>query len=132
MIFNNNNKGGGNRVNLKKKIFTIGIAVVLSGGAAVLPFATIAADPTIEALQAQIVALQAQLAALLGGTTPAPAPSGACSFTRSLTVGTRGDDVMCLQEYLGSTGHYTYSGGATGYFGNITRSAVAACRQKTA
>ncbi len=123
MIFKNT--GGSSRVNLKTKVFTIVAAVTLSGAAAVMPFATMA-DSTIDALQAQIAALQAQLAALTGGSTPATTPAGACTFTRSLTVGVKGDDVMCLQNYLMSTGHYTYSGGATGYFGNITKSATAA------
>ena len=113
-------------MNFKTKLFTIVTAVTLSGAAAVLPIAAIAADPTIEALQAQIAALQAQLAALAGIPAPAPAGAGDCNFTRSLTMGARGEDVTCLQEYLMSTGHFTYSGGATGYFGGITKSAVAA------
>lgn len=119
-----NRKGTGSRVSFKTKLFTIVAAVTLTGGAAVMPFATMA-DSTIDALQAQIAALQAQLAALSGQPTTT-APVGACNFTRALTVGVRGDDVTCLQKYLMSTGHYTYSGGATGYFGNITRSAAAA------
>ncbi len=48
----------------------------------------------------------------------------ACSFTRSLTIGSRGDDVKCLQTYLQKDGYFIYSGGATGYFGPITRTAV--------
>jgi len=75
---------------------------------------------TIEELQAQIAALRAQLQALQG------AQGGAYNFTRDLTVGMRGEDVTALQNYLISTGHFTYSGGATGYFGNITKAAVAA------
>ncbi|MBI2637838.1 MAG: peptidoglycan-binding protein, partial [Candidatus Sungbacteria bacterium] len=41
-------------------------------------------------------------------------------------VGSRGDDVTCLQNYLKGTGHFTYAGGATGYFGSVTKTAVAA------
>jgi len=51
--------------------------------------------------------------------------SAACSFTRALTVGAKGDDVTCLQTYLSGTGHFTYTG-AKGYFGSITQTAVAA------
>ena len=118
MIFKG--RGGSART----KLFTIVAAVTLTGAAAVMPFAAMA-DATIDALMAQIAALQAQLAALTGGSSMT-APAGACAFTRSLTMGSRGEDVTCLQSYLMSTGHFTYAGGATGYFGNITKSAVAA------
>lgn len=76
----------------------------------------------IASLLAQIQALQAQLIALQGGSSSAGAT--ACTFTRALTVGARGDDVTCLQEYLASSGHLSVS--ATGYFGNLTKAAVAA------
>ena len=120
MIFNG--KGEGSIVSFKKKLFTIAVAVTLTGAAAALPFATLA-DATTDALMAQIAALQAQIAALSG--TSSTAPAGACTFTRSLTMGVRGDDVTCLQTYLESGGYFTYTG-AKGYFGNITKSAVAA------
>jgi len=114
-----NNVGGSS---MKTKVFAIVAAVTLSGAAAAMPFATMA-DATIDALQAQIAALQAQLATMAGGSTSPVA--GACTFTRALTVGVRGDDVTCLQQYLSSTGHFTYTG-ALGYFGSITKTAVAA------
>src|SRR3989344_999024 len=97
----------------------------LAGASALMPMAA-SADATsdlIAQLQAQIAALQAQLTALAGGSS---AGSAACSFSRDFTLGSRGDDVKCLQSYLTSTGHYSYSGGATGYFGSITKSAVSA------
>ncbi|KKT29660.1 MAG: hypothetical protein UW15_C0008G0026 [Parcubacteria group bacterium GW2011_GWC1_44_10] len=60
-------------------------------------------------------------------TSGAPtASAGACGFTRDLTMGARGDDVTCLQNYLTSTGHFSFSGGATGYFGSVSKNAVAA------
>lgn len=96
----------------------------LSGVAALAPMAAYAQTDTaalIASLQAQIAALQAQL-----NTLAAPATGAKCSFTRSLTIGARGDDVTCLQNYLIGTGHFTYAGGATGYFGNVTKNAVAA------
>ncbi|OGN27178.1 MAG: hypothetical protein A2941_03310 [Candidatus Yanofskybacteria bacterium RIFCSPLOWO2_01_FULL_49_17] len=97
----------------------------LAGASALMPMAA-SADATsdlIAQLQAQIAALQAQLTTLAGGSS---AGSAACSFSRDFTLGSRGDDVKCLQSYLTSTGHYSYSGGATGYFGSITKSAVSA------
>jgi peptidoglycan hydrolase-like protein with peptidoglycan-binding domain len=73
-------------------------------------------------LQAQIAALQAQIAALqaqLAGT------SVSVTFTRNLTIGSRGADVTALQAWLISKG-YSIPAGATGYFGTQTRAAVAA------
>lgn len=45
-----------------------------------------------------------------------------CTFTRSLTVGSRGADVTCLQAALVSGGHLSVS--PTGYFGAMTKAAV--------
>lgn len=102
----------------------VGLALALS-----LAYAVPANAQTIEDLTAQINALlvtisslQVQLAVLSGGS---PAV-GSCNFTRDLTVDVSGDDVVCLQDYLTGTGHFTFSGGSTGFFGPITRSAVAA------
>ncbi|MBU4116104.1 peptidoglycan-binding protein [Patescibacteria group bacterium] len=74
----------------------------------------------IQSLLATITALQAQLTAMQGGT-----PATACAFTKDLTVGSKGDDVICLQTYLQGTGHFTFTG-AKGYFGPITKAAVSA------
>ncbi len=105
------------------KIASVGltaITVVSLSGFAVLPAAAQTSD-----VQAQITALLAQIAALqsqLG--TGTSTSTTAYAFTRSLTVGSRGDDVTALQNYLKSTGNF--SGTATGYFGSITKAAVAA------
>ncbi len=103
-------------------VATVGL---LSGGSLIMPL-TASADTTsdtIAQLQAQIAALTAQLSSLAGSSK---ASAGACGFTRSLSVGAKGDDVTCLQNYLQSTGHFNFAGGATGYFGNVTKNAVAA------
>ncbi|MDO8522868.1 MAG: peptidoglycan-binding protein, partial [bacterium] len=106
--------------------------VWLAGASAFMPMvasADAATDALIAQLQAQIAALTSQLAALSSSSTTSSSSSSSsagCSFSRSLTVGLRGDDVTCLQNYLTSTGHFNYSGGSTGYFGEITRAAVAA------
>jgi peptidoglycan hydrolase-like protein with peptidoglycan-binding domain len=72
-------------------------------------------------MQAQIAALQAQIAALQA------AMSGGASvtFTRDLTIGSTGGDVVALQTWLISKG-YSIPAGATGYFGVQTRAAVSA------
>lgn len=96
-------------------------AIWLAGAALVVP---VAQAQTVGELQAQINALLAQIAALqaqLGG-----AGGGCYNFTRDLFNGVgRGDDVKALQDYLTRTGHFTFSGGSTGFFGPITASAVA-------
>ena len=100
--------------------------VWLVGASALVPMtasADAATDALIAQLQAQIAALTAQINALAGSPS---VPSVGCSFTRDLTLGSQGSDVTCLQNYLTSTGHFSFSGGSTGYFGSITRSAVAA------
>jgi peptidoglycan hydrolase-like protein with peptidoglycan-binding domain len=101
------------------KIAGVAVGATLALGA----FVPIASAQTVAELQAQINALLAQLSALQGGSSTGAA---ACAFARSLTVGSSGADVTCLQNYLKATGHFTFSGGATGYFGPITKAAVAA------
>src|SRR3989344_4353290 len=102
-------------------IVGLATAAWLSFGALVAPLT--ASAVTIEELLAQIAELQAQLMVLQDSSA---STADTCAFTRSLTVGSKGDAVTCLQKYLQRTGHFTYSGGATGYFGSITKAAVAA------
>lgn len=73
------------------------------------------------------VALSATTVAVFSGAALAiPAVSGAqtmsCTFTRSLTVGSRGADVTCLQNALVAGG--LLSATPTGYFGSLTKAAV--------
>ncbi|CAN5154821.1 DUF4331 domain-containing protein [soil metagenome] len=53
---------------------------------------------------------------------PTPGPSGSCPVGRSLTIGSRGADVICLQDYLAIQGYLNVA--STGYFGPLTRAAV--------
>ncbi|MEK7086324.1 MAG: peptidoglycan-binding protein, partial [Patescibacteria group bacterium] len=68
-------------------------------------------------------------ASLTGGTVTSSGSTttttSACSFSRSLTIGSTGADVTCLQTAL-IGGGFSVPAGATGYFGTQTRSAVAA------
>ena len=75
--------------------------------------------------QATIDNVNASLRGQATSGTGSTGSAAACSFTRALTVGAKGDDVTCLQTYLSGTGHFTYTG-AKGYFGSITQAAVAA------
>lgn len=117
-----------NMKKLRLSVVTVATTISLTGVAVFVPFVAVADHTTahtIEQLTAQITALQAQLSTLSGASAPV-AGGAKCSFTRSLTVGSKGDDVKCLQNYLTGAGHYTYSGGATGYFGGVTKAAVSA------
>lgn len=79
----------------------------------------------IAALLAQIAQLQAQLNAQTGGTS-----TSCYSFTRDLTVGSTGTDVMELQKFLNAKGYTLATSGAgapgseTTYFGSRTQAAV--------
>ena len=95
-------------------------AGVTAGVAMAFAFATTAGAQTMSVaqLQAQIAALMAQLQAMQGGS------SSSASFTRDLTIGSKGADVTDLQSWLISKG-FSIPAGATGYFGAQTRTAVA-------
>ncbi|GEM_PF-3193385 len=116
-------------------------AFVMIGGTAVLP-----ANGQLNSTQIQAIldlltsfgADQATInnvnAALNGqptsGTGSGSGSSGiACyNFTRSLHINMSpktGADVVALQDFLTATGDFNYSGGSTGFFGSITRDAVA-------
>ncbi|MEX1014809.1 MAG: peptidoglycan-binding protein, partial [Candidatus Paceibacterota bacterium] len=82
---------------------------------------------TTAELQAQIAALLSQiqdLQAQLSGSSSSSS-TAAYDFTRNLTIGSQGADVTALQTYLISEGH-SIPAGATGYFGEQTRGALAA------
>lgn len=85
------------------------------------------ADTTSD-LQAQISALLAQIAALqaqIGGGSASTGTS--VQFNMDLTMGSKGADVTALQQWLVSKGFLKMPAGvAYGYFGAVTKSAVAA------
>lgn len=89
---------------------------------------------TLESLRAQLNILLAQLATLTGGAVPnvnAYIHANAnASFKRALSVGTAGDDVKTLQQYLNAHG-FTVSttgpgskGNETTFFGRGTKAAL--------
>ena len=86
------------------------------------------AQTTSAELQAQINTLLAQIAALQGGATVTESMS---PFTRDLTVGSTGADVMQLQKWMNGNGYTVSITGAgspgmeTSTFGPATRAAVA-------
>ncbi len=125
---------------LSRKIASISLSlstiIWLSGVSYVVPVAS-AQSIDLNALLQQLQQLQSQINALLqqqgGGAPPVSAP--ACEFTRNLTVGSRGEDVKCLQKYLNSAGFKVAESGPgspgneTTYFGPATKAAVAKWQQ---
>ncbi|MCH8741609.1 hypothetical protein IH779_01795 [Patescibacteria group bacterium] len=115
--------------NITKKIVAIAMVLSVSGllvGPGVAQ--AITADELqdqINALMTQLSGLQAQLAAMGGGGVAVT-----CTFTRALSPGVSGADVMCLQEYLNSTGNTLAASGPgspgneTQYYGPLTQGAV--------
>jgi peptidoglycan hydrolase-like protein with peptidoglycan-binding domain len=128
------------------------LGFAIAGALIALPLAASAQSVDVQSqiasLLAQIKVLQQQLADLVaqihtstsgagssttsgGGsavssvaTMIAPSMSGGlCSLARTLSVGSTGDDVTNLQEFLQGEGVFTVQ--PTGYFGPITASAVA-------
>ncbi|MEK7576461.1 MAG: peptidoglycan-binding domain-containing protein [Patescibacteria group bacterium] len=116
----------------------------LIGGVAVMPMAASAAALTQSQVSAIISLLQsfgadsstiANVQASLTGGTPTGGSSGTateCAFNRSLTLGSTGEDVKCLQKFLNGHGYPVSStgpgslGSESTYFGAKTKAAVAA------
>ncbi len=70
-----------------------------------------------------VVAVSAATVIALSGVLPLAAR--AATFSRDLTVGSKGDDVTALQQFL-IDGGYLKIAQPTGYFGRLTKAAVAA------
>jgi peptidoglycan hydrolase-like protein with peptidoglycan-binding domain len=66
------------------------------------------------------------LALAFSFVAPAATDAQAMTYTRSLTVGARGADVTSLQMFLQSKGFFPATQAATGFFGPLTRTALAA------
>src|SRR3989344_3962391 len=107
-------------------LVSMSTAVLLSGAAIAVPLVANAA--LTEAQIQSIISLLQSFGAdqttinnvnssLHGQATTGSAGTSACSFTRDLTVGSRGDDVTCLQTALNVSPQ-------SGYFGSITKAAV--------
>lgn len=91
-----------------------------------------AAAQTSDQLQAQINALLAQISALqaqLGGSSTTTT-TNTYNFTRDLTLGSTGEDVRALQQYLNAKGFTVAVSGAgsvgneSAYFGALTQAAL--------
>ena len=109
-------------------VLSVVTVVSLMGGIAPVAYGQSAADlqAQISSLLATIAGLQGQLSAISGGG------GSSYTFTRDLTLGSTGDDVMQLQKFLNSHGAMVASSGAdvsgseSTYFGAKTKAALAA------
>lgn len=98
------------------------IAIMAPVAAGALSVADIQAQ--IQALVSRITTLQAQPASPASTIAGPIAKHRVCAaLYRNLSHGSRGDDVMSLQEFLRAEGYL--SANATGYFGPATRGALA-------
>ncbi|MCL5261678.1 MAG: peptidoglycan-binding protein [Patescibacteria group bacterium] len=112
-----------------QKVVSVALALAtvasLSGNVAHGAMTTAEIQAMIATLTSQLAALQAQLGATTGTGTAA-----AYNFTTDLTVGSKGADVTALQNFLiaqnkGAAAKALAAVGATGYFGTLTKNAVA-------
>ena len=118
-------------MDIKRKAISILTGISFIGAGVFLPIAAYGA--TVNEIQAQINALLVELQAMQSQSAQVSvgAVSSGCSFTRNLTVGSRGDDVKCLQKYLNMASYSVASSGAgssgneSTYFGLATKSALA-------
>lgn len=103
----------------------ISTAVMMMGPA-------VASAATVEELTAQINALLAQVTALQAAQTSSSSSSSSMMtsghvYNVDLTIGSKGDDVVALQTLLVAKGFLVMPAGVSmGYFGGLTKSAVAA------
>jgi hypothetical protein len=107
-----------NYSNIQKGV--VGSMLALTLLTAGVPPSYAAANTSIADLQAQITQLLAQLEALRNTSSP----TTCTPFTTDLTIGRTGSDVTRLQQLLLQKGH-TIPAGATGFFGEQTRQALA-------
>lgn len=109
------------------KFAGVALAVAFAVTAAAPANALTAADIQLLVSLGVIPADKADAAmALAGGSTSTGATAACGSYTRDLTVGSTGADVVALQTYLEAKGHLVIPTGVSkGYFGPLTRSALA-------
>ena len=114
---------------MSKKLVSTALAattLMWAVGVAVLPVAN---AQTATSVQSQIQALLAQIAQLqaqMGTTSSATMATPSYTFSKDLTLGSKGADVTALQQILINGGYLTGVTAPTGYFGALTQKALAA------
>ena len=106
-----------------KKMFATAVAFTMVLSLVAVP----ASAQTTAELTAQINSLLAMIAQLQAQIAGSAGTGSATMFNTDLTVGSTGADVVALQTWLVGKGLLTMPAGvAMGYFGNLTKSALAA------
>ena len=110
-------------MNLKSKLFASAVAFTMVLGVATPMFAS--AQTTAE-LTAQINMLLSQIAQLQARVSGGSTAVTTVTFGTNLTIGSKGADVTALQTWLVNKGVLVMPNGvAYGYFGSLTKSALA-------
>jgi len=113
---------------MSKKLVSAALAattLVWAVGIAALPVAkaqSTSLQTQISALLAQIAQLQAQM----GTSSSQATTTTSYTFNQDLTLGSKGADVIALQQFLINKGYLTGVSSPTGYFGTLTQKALAA------
>jgi len=112
-------------MSIKKLVFSFAV-MALFLGLTVAPASAI----TEAELRAEIARFEGMIAQLQGGGSTG-LPASSCNFTTDLSTDMAGNVtgnpvVICLQNYLKSTGHFPSVQTATGYYGPITVASVKA------
>jgi len=97
-------------------------------GVAALPVANAQTSSSTASLQAEIASLLAQIAQLqsqMGTSSTSSTTTSSYSFSKDLTLGSKGADVTVLQQLLINKGDLTALSAPTGYFGTATQAALA-------
>jgi len=112
-------------MSIKNLLFSLS-ALAVAFGMVVTPVSAQSDAATmalINSLMSQIQMLQDQLG--MTGTGTGISSAGACEFSGSLTIGSKGAQVTCLQQYLEANAYLVMpTGVAYGYFGDLTAAAV--------
>ncbi len=111
-------------MNKKIKAVVIALSLATVVGTSGFGLAPLAGAATAADVQAQINALMAQITALQSQLGSSSA-SSSYTFTKDLTLGSKGADVSALQQVL-INGGYLKIAAPTAYFGAMTKAAVAA------
>jgi len=113
------------------KVFGLVVAIAIAVTASVPAASALTADELLSILISAGLITDANLAKTLAGTSSNSTSCG--PFTMDLTMGSTGAEVTALQTFLESKGFLTIPAGVSkGYFGGLTKSALAAYQASVA
>jgi len=108
-------------------LLVLGVAVSPASAASLTASQVSAIIGLLQSFGADAATIANVNASLTGGAPVATTPAASTTYTRDLTIGSTGADVTALQTFLESKGMLVMPAGvAKGYFGALTKSALAA------